>query len=72
MLRERGIYTLIDLHQDAWGPSLVAPPDEACPSGTGGQPVVGMAPQSGRPSRLTAKTTPSKGLGPSIARSSRR
>lgn len=30
MLRERGIYTLIDLHQDAWGPSLVAPPDEVC------------------------------------------
>ena len=34
MLRERGIYTLIDLHQDAWGPSLVAPPDQICPSGT--------------------------------------
>ena len=34
MLRERGIYTLIDLHQDAWGPSLVAPPDETCPPGT--------------------------------------
>ncbi len=34
MLRQRGIYTLIDLHQDAWGPSLVAPPDESCPSGT--------------------------------------
>jgi endoglycosylceramidase len=30
MLRERGIYTLIDLHQDAWGPSLAAPPDEVC------------------------------------------
>ena len=34
MLRERGVYTLIDLHQDAWGPSLVAPPDEVCPEGT--------------------------------------
>jgi len=34
MLRERGVYTLIDLHQDAWGPSLVAPPDQVCPSGT--------------------------------------
>ncbi|NNE18152.1 MAG: cellulase family glycosylhydrolase [Myxococcales bacterium] len=31
MLRERGVYTLLDLHQDAWGPSLVAPPDEVCP-----------------------------------------
>jgi hypothetical protein len=30
MLRERGVYTLIDLHQDAWGPSLAAPPDEVC------------------------------------------
>jgi hypothetical protein len=30
-LRRRGIYTLIDMHQDAWGASLVAPPDEVCP-----------------------------------------
>lgn len=34
LLRDRGIYTLIDLHQDAWGPSLAAPPDETCASGT--------------------------------------
>ena len=32
-LRERGIYTLVDLHQDAWGPSLVAPQDEECSAG---------------------------------------
>lgn len=31
LLSERGIYTLVDLHQDAWGASLVAPPDEVCP-----------------------------------------
>ena len=30
MLRERGVYTLLDLHQDAWGASLAAPPDEVC------------------------------------------
>jgi endoglycosylceramidase len=30
-LRARGIYTLLDLHQDAWGGSLAAPPDEECP-----------------------------------------
>ena len=30
LLRERGIYTLIDLHQDAWDISLVAPPDQVC------------------------------------------
>ncbi len=30
-LRQRGIYTLIDLHQDAWGASLAAGPDEVCP-----------------------------------------
>ncbi len=30
LLRERGVYTLLDLHQDAWGPSLAAAPDEAC------------------------------------------
>jgi endoglycosylceramidase len=34
MLRERGIYTLLDLHQDAWGPSLAAPPDEVCEGGS--------------------------------------
>ena len=38
MLRERGVYTLIDLHQDAWGPSLVAPPDEVC---VGSEPAGG-------------------------------
>jgi endoglycosylceramidase len=30
MLRERGVYTLLDLHQDAWGATLAAPPDEIC------------------------------------------
>ena len=30
MLRERGVYTLLDLHQDAWNASLAAPPDEVC------------------------------------------
>ena len=30
LLRQRGIYTLIDLHQDAWNASLAAPPDEVC------------------------------------------
>lgn len=30
MLRERSVYTIVDLHQDAWGPTLAAPPDEVC------------------------------------------
>ncbi len=30
MLRAREIYTLLDLHQDAWNASLAAPPDEVC------------------------------------------
>lgn len=30
-LSQRGIYTLIDLHQDAWGATLAAPPNEVCP-----------------------------------------
>ena len=25
-----GIYTIVDLHQDAWGPSLAARPGETC------------------------------------------
>jgi endoglycosylceramidase len=32
-LERRGIYTLIDLHQDAWGATLAGAPDEPCPPG---------------------------------------
>lgn len=34
LLESRAIYTIIDLHQDAWGPSLGARDDENCPEGT--------------------------------------
>lgn len=34
LFESRGIYTLIDLHQDAWGPTLAARADENCPEGT--------------------------------------
>ncbi len=30
LLEQRGIYSIIDLHQDAWGATLVARPNEAC------------------------------------------
>lgn len=30
VLASRGIYTIIDLHQDAWGATLAARPDEVC------------------------------------------
>ena len=30
LFASRGIYTILDLHQDAWGPSLAARPDEGC------------------------------------------
>ena len=33
LLQSRGLYSIVDLHQDAWGPSLVARPDEACRPG---------------------------------------
>jgi endoglycosylceramidase len=39
LLQSRGIYTVIDLHQDAWGPTLAARPGEACPRGS--QPAFG-------------------------------
>ncbi|MCB9627275.1 MAG: cellulase family glycosylhydrolase [Sandaracinaceae bacterium] len=29
-LHARGIFTLVDMHQDAWGPSLSAPPGTVC------------------------------------------
>ncbi len=34
ILESRGIYTIIDAHQDAWGPSLVAAADEVCTGST--------------------------------------
>ncbi|MBA2625997.1 MAG: cellulase family glycosylhydrolase, partial [Acidimicrobiia bacterium] len=33
LLAARGIYTLADLHQDAWGPTLAAPPGLRCEAG---------------------------------------
>lgn len=33
LLASRGIYTIIDLHQDAWGPTLAAPPGQQCAAG---------------------------------------
>lgn len=38
-LAARGIYTIVDLHQDAWSASLAARPDEACPPGS--RPAIG-------------------------------
>lgn len=38
LLASRGIYVLIDFHQDAWGATLAAPPDEVCESG---EPAIG-------------------------------
>ena len=29
----QGVYTIVDLHQDAWGATLAARPGESCPSG---------------------------------------
>lgn len=38
-LAARGLYTIVDLHQDAWGATLAARDDEGCASGT--QPAIG-------------------------------
>jgi len=38
-LTARGLYAILDLHQDAWGATLVAPPDTVCP--TGSSPALG-------------------------------
>ena len=34
LLEDNGLYTIIDLHQDAWGPTLVAGENEICPEPT--------------------------------------
>jgi endoglycosylceramidase len=38
LLARYGLYSIIDLHQDAWGPTLAGAPDEPCP---GGEPAFG-------------------------------
>jgi endoglycosylceramidase len=35
----RGIYSVIDMHQDAWGKSIASPPGVVCPAGT--NPAIG-------------------------------
>ena len=44
-----GIYSVIDMHQDAWGKYVASPPGTVCPNGT--KPDIGWdgAP-TGRPS----------------------
>jgi endoglycosylceramidase len=39
IFRRRNLYTIIDFHQDAWGATLAARPDEAC--GPGSAPAFG-------------------------------
>jgi len=56
-LEAQGIYSIIDLHQDAWGPTLAARPDEVCgPSTTpalGWDGAPGWATLDGGRSRCT-------------------
>jgi len=33
-LEQRGVYTVVDLHQDAWSATLAAPPETVCPAGS--------------------------------------
>ncbi len=33
LLADQGVHSIIDLHQDAWGPTLAAPPGTVCPAG---------------------------------------
>jgi endoglycosylceramidase len=47
-LARAGIYTIVDLHQDAWGPARAARQDEVCPSGS--DPAIGW---DGAPSWAT-------------------
>src|SRR3954471_8144402 len=34
VLERRGVYSIVDFHQDAWGPTLAAPPGTTCPAGS--------------------------------------
>jgi endoglycosylceramidase len=34
LLERRGVYSIVDFHQDAWGPTLAAPPGTSCPAGS--------------------------------------
>jgi endoglycosylceramidase len=39
LFERRGVYTIVDFHQDAWGPTLAAPAGTTCPAGS--EPAVG-------------------------------
>lgn len=39
MAARHGLYTVIDMHEDAWGPAIAAPAGTVCPSGS--TPVLG-------------------------------
>jgi endoglycosylceramidase len=34
LLAKRGVYSIVDFHQDAWGPTLAAPPGTVCAPGS--------------------------------------
>ncbi|MEY9848546.1 hypothetical protein ABH940_005650 [Streptacidiphilus sp. BW17] len=34
MAAKHGLYTELDMHEDAWGPAVAAPPGTSCPSGS--------------------------------------
>jgi endoglycosylceramidase len=34
LLARRGVYSIVDFHQDAWGPTLAAPAGTTCPAGS--------------------------------------
>ncbi|MFD8597161.1 glycoside hydrolase family 5 protein [Kitasatospora sp. NPDC059646] len=39
MAARHGLYTDLDMHEDAWGPAIAAPPGTACPAGS--TPIIG-------------------------------
>jgi endoglycosylceramidase len=55
-LKAQGIYTVIDLHQDAWSKYLYTPPGSSCPPTT--QPVGGFHEADGAPQWASAHVAP--------------
>jgi endoglycosylceramidase len=55
-LRSQGIYTVIDLHQDAWSKYLYTPSAASCPPTT--QPVAGFHEADGAPRWASAHAAP--------------
>ena len=72
LLASRGLYTILDLHQDAWGPTLAAPPNDDVCTARPSRPSAGTAPRDGPRSTAARRAARRPASASSARRCSRR